>query len=89
MLKKNASQTTKAVTFVAPRPRLKQERGFYNKSHIKCLVLIDKSDFCKVDELTDVAVVTVISKAIQHVSSLMAELGFLAVSSCYFPGHEN
>lgn len=76
------------MTFVAPRPRLKQERGFYNKPYIKCLILIDKSDFCKVDELTDVAVVTVISKAIQHVSSLMAELGF-AVSSCYFPGHKN
>lgn len=76
--------------FVALGPRLKEKQFFsHNKSYIKYLIIIDKPDFYKVDELTGMIVMTVTGKAIQQVSSLMAELGFLAVSSCNFLGNEN
>jgi len=55
---------------------------------MKYLIVTDMSDFSKVDELTGMIVVKVLSKEIQHVSSLMAELGFLALSSCYFSRKE-
>lgn len=56
---------------------------------MKYLIDTDMSDFSKVDELTGMTVLKVVSKAIQHVSSLVAELGFLALSSCYFSRQEN
>lgn len=87
---KMQAKQQKQMTFVAPGPRLKQEQVLsHNKPYIKYLIIIDKSEFYKVDEVTDMTVMTVTGKAIQHVSSLMAELGFLAVSSCNFPGNEN
>lgn len=90
MKKCKASNRKKQITFVAPGPRLKQEQAFsHNRPYIKYLIIIDKSDFYEVNEPTDMIVMTVTVKAIQHVSSLMAELGFLAVSSCNFPGNEN
>lgn len=90
MKKCKPSNRKKQMTFVAPGPRLKQEHVFsHNKPYIKYLVIIGKSGFYKVAELTDMIVTTVTGKAIQHVSSLMAELGFLALSSCNFPGNEN
>lgn len=88
MKKCKPSNRKKQMTFVAPGPRLKQEHAFsHNKLYIKHLIIIDKSDFYKVDELTDMIVMTVTGKAVQHVSSLMAELGFLAVSSCSSSGN--
>lgn len=56
---------------------------------MKYLIDTGMSDFSKVDELTGMTVLKVVSKAIQHVSSLMAELGFLVLSSCYFSRQEN
>lgn len=88
--KMQGKQQKETNYFCSTRTQTETGAGFFvNRPYIKYLIIIDKSDFYEVNEPTDMIVMTVTVKAIQHVSSLMAELGFLAVSSCNFPGNEN
>lgn len=52
-------------------------------------MIIEKSEFLKVDEVADMTVMIATGKTMQHSSSLMEELGFLAVTSCNLLINEN